>query len=52
MQEDISSLEMSPKLFWHLETCRGLAQAQLLYCLWVPRGLRYRPLLAYVCERK
>lgn len=33
MQEDISSLEMSPKLSWHLETCRVLAQAQLLYCI-------------------
>jgi len=52
MQEDISSLEMSPKLSRHLEACRELAPAQLLYCLSISLGLRQCPLLAYLCEQE
>lgn len=52
MQEDISGLEMSPELSQHLGTCRDLAQAQLLYCLWISLRLRQGPLLAYLCKQK
>lgn len=52
MQEGISSLEMSLKLSQHLETCRDLAQAQLLDCLWISLGLRQCPLLAYLGKQK
>lgn len=47
--EDTSGTEMSPNLSQHLETCRGLARAQLLRCLWLSPVLRQCPFLAYLC---